>query len=538
MQGFPELVGSYPLNGASNILLGTQLTLDWSVDIDTAQLTDSNELAKRIVVVDEGRNEFLNVQFVGYVARSRRITLNIPGLRTSTKYKLTVRSGFKDANGRRTIQEYHVGFTTAEAQFSTVALINPPDSSTLIASPYQFTWSPSVASTGVVSLGYDVNFYENGIILGTFTTPTNSLTLTPGSYEGVLGELLGRSLGWDVTVRDNVGATGTATYGPPTDRWTVLFSQPSQFADPSSSSRYIFEQFDTPASFTLLSITPEDNETHLSSVPYVKMIFTQPVASGTVADSIYFTRKDQMPRNDIVASYLELPVSGSWVVSGQEVTFTFTEPVYANTRYTISVLKGLRDVNGQYLTENFKSRFSTQYDPYYVDARLVKAKLRSEASTMPDDLINFYIYTQSLQANALFQASTLGLPGLASAIDSFPESMVRDGVRLRGYAVLNWVLSSTLYEIYASILIDEIRNVGRKRKLADFEESLNDDFLAAIKMAQEKVQQEMEHWRTFLTYSPSSSFASAGRGDMYNYDAMTAGDWSLDCAEKGRGDYV
>jgi len=538
MVGYPELVYNYPVNGSTSISVNTDFTLDWSIDISLSQVTDANELAKRFVLFDEETNAVIALTYVSYEASDKRLTLRPASvLRSSTKYRLIVRSGFQDANGRKTRQDYTISFTTASIGLTAVSLLSPTNGSSLLESPYVFTWNPTTSTTGVVGLAYDVNFYENGINIGTFTSVGTELVLADGSYEATLGSLQGRTLSWEVVTRTNFGySSGTVYYTAPSARWSILFDTGSQIstpADPSSSRVYDFEEYSYPVPLVVDSVTPEHLSTNQVAFPVISLTFTQPIVTGGLNSYFSVVRKDQLPRNDIPASYLESTVSGSWSVDGTVATFTPSETFYSNMRYTVSVRKGLSSYNGsQTLGENFSYQFSSLYDPYYVDIRVIKARLRSEASTMPDDLINYYIYLASLEAKAKFSAWILG-GSVGTFGDSLLETYVRDTNNLKGFGVLKWVEAYTLVQLYASILVDELRNVGRRRRLGDYEEALTDDFLAGIKDAKQAAADEMIKWEVYLT--PSGHIGYATRMSDVNLDMTNYFDVSLDWGEINRG---
>ena len=503
MVGFPELVYSSPTNGQTDVQLGTPIIIDWSSDIDTSQLTDPSILAQKIVLLNEQTNAIIPLSFTSYTSRTRRAILQpTTGLDGVSKYRLIIRAGFKDSLGRKTQQDYTVAFTTLSAGFTSVSLIIPPDGSTLTTAPYSFTWSATtITGTGLTGVGYNVDFFENGSSVGSFTTTDNSLLLTTGGYEGVLGTLSGRTLSWSVTTRTCIGVTGTPIYSGPSTKSSIHFSAPIIAADPSSAKSYDYNGYTVPAPLFVQSMYPDSGATMLNSVPSITIICSQPVASGSIASYIKITRKDQLPRNDIPTSYSEFTVSGDFSVLGRVITFTPSEALFPSSRYYIRVLPGLTALNGEILTEAFESQFSSSYSPYYVDIRAIKAKLRSASVDMPDDLINYYIFLKSLDANALYQAWLLQLPNTATYGDALPESFVRKNTNVRGYAVLRWVQAAVLYEIYASILVDELRNIGRKRALGDYEESLSASFIEGVKAAKAHEFSEMEYWHSILTPS-------------------------------------
>ena len=535
---YPELVYSYPDSNQKDVAVTSPITLDWSNDLDVTQFSSPSSLAQRFILFREDTNDVVSLAYTSYNPSTRRVTLTPSStLLGNCKYRLVVKTGLKDSLGRKTVYDFVVPFTTASVGLSTVTLTNPPDSSVLTSAPYHFIWSPTVVTTGVVGLGYDVSFYEHGNLVGAFTTTNSYLDLIPGSYEGVLGNLTGRTFEWCVTARTNVGVTGTVYYANPSSKFTISFGSATAdrvSTDATSSRTYAFDEFTVPKTLYVESIDPENLTTQQVVFPPIAVHFSTPIATGNYSSYFSVVRKDQIPRNDTPNSYLEFPVSGTWSFSGVVATFTPNDVLYKNARYTIKVAKGLPSYdNSQTLTQTYTSQFSTLFDPYYVDIRVIKSRIRSEANTLPDDLINFYIHSASLEAKAKYQAWLYGIPTTAQWGDALQETMVRDTTNLRSYGVLKWVEAVTLYHLYSSILIDEIRNVGRTRRLNDYQESLMEPFLSAIKEAKQDAKDEIQQWEQFLT--PGGLVGSTSR--MYNtsLDWVNSGDLSLDFAEINRG---
>jgi hypothetical protein len=264
-------------------------------------------------------------------------------------------------------------------------------------------------------------------------------------------------------------------------------------------------------------------------------LFSEAPASG-FQSFLSVTRKDQLSRTDKPDSFLVFNVAGSWSLTGKTATFTSTENILSNTRYQIEVNKNLRSTSGRLIETPIKQQFSSLYDPYYVDIRVIKSRLRSEAQNMSDDLINYFIYIASLDAKAKYQSWLLNIPNIAIYPfgTTLAESTVRDSGNLSSYGVNKWTEACTLYEIYSSILVDELRNIGRDRKLADYSESLSNDFNKAIQMAKDKAKEDMEYWDGYII--PDATLNTTSR--MYDYDeSLIWHDASLDDYIKNRGQF-
>jgi hypothetical protein len=95
------------------------------------------------------------------------------------------------------------------------------------------------------------------------------------------------------------------------------------------------------------------------------------------------------------------------------------------------------------------------------------------------------------------------------------------------------VEARTRVYIYESILSDEIRNVGRTTRLADYQETLTKDFLAAIKMAKDYAEEEMMEWENFL--SPSDTPMMVSRHSLWDSRYWYA-DYMVGDVDAGRED--
>lgn len=527
MAGYLELKETFPKSGELYVSTTRDIILDWSADINTAQFQDANQLAQKLLLINEATNLPVTLTYSSYTARQRRLTLTAT-LAPSTKYRLIIRKGILDSSGRSSILDYTVHFETAASPISSVSLLNPSDGISLEAEPYVFNWSQP-SSSGQVS--FLLKFYENSALVGTFTTSATGVALVEASYSGVLGNLDGRRLAWEVTSRVESG-TGYVLAAPSTRR-SVFFGAYAEPADETSARTYSYNTQTVPAVFAVENYIPEHLSTNLLTFPSIQIDFTEAPATGTMLSFLEVTRKEQLPRNDLGFTYAAHTVSGDWTLSNRTLTFTPTETVDFNLRYEIKVLKGLRSVSGRMLSTTTSFQFCSQYNPYYVDIRAIKSKIRSEAATMSDDLINYHIYNASLAAKSRYYTWLYSVPLAGVFGDMIQEQWVREGGNLKSFGVLKWVEACTLYEIYNSILVDEIRNVGRTRRLADFQEALTADFVKGIEAAKKTVKEEMEYWDDFIVGDgvPMSGIR------QYNYDNyIQDGDHSLQRVIKQRND--
>lgn len=528
MAGYPELTSSIPRSGQTDVLTTQSIYLDWSTDLDTAQFQDPNRLAQKFLLLNERTNQPVALSYASYSSRQRRVELTAD-LEPGSSYRVIVRKGLQDSAGRKSTQDYTVQFSTAQSPLGTCSLLSPTDGVLLETEPFVFTWTAASSASGTVS--YLVRFYENLSLVGSFESASTSLSLTTDSYWGVFGSLQGRRLAWEVAPR--IAAASGYLYAAPTDRRTVFFGPVAPEADDASARTFYWDSGATTAPFEVEATSPGHLDTNLAAWPDIFVTFTEaPEAGWEQYTKLY--RKSQLPRNDQPSTYLEHEVAGTWSLVDRTAYFTPSEDIDYNNRYFLRVASGLPSVTGRTMGP-FEIQFSSLYNPYYVDLRLIRARLRSEGASMPDDLVNYYIHVASLDAKSKYAAWLMDLPGSSMLGDSMIEAWVRDGTNLRSYGVLKWTEACTLFEIYSSILVDEIRNVGRSRRLADYEESLGPEFLEAIKAAKQKAADDMDHWDDYISVDGQPRTSS--RQSYWDYHNLDR-DMSLDGPVRGRDDFL
>ena len=114
------------------------------------------------------------------------------------------------------------------------------------------------------------------------------------------------------------------------------------------------------------------------------------------------------------------------------------------------------------------------------------------------------------------------------------ESLVRDSVTLKSFGALKWTEAAATYMMLKAILNDELRNVGRSRKIGDYSESLSKDFLDAMKLAMEQAKEDLDRWDDYLV--PSGMPRSVSRS--FDWSPATQDfDRSINRVESHRDDF-
>lgn len=480
MTSYPHITYRYPtLNDVNVNDLRTWIVLDWNDHMNESFFSNPITLNEYVKLFRNDTNESIPLEFVQYEATNRRVVIRpavdlVPG----AEYRVFVAAKIPAVNGRKSTFEYTWTFKISGIPVSKPDMIHPPNFSVQPSFPL-LAWS-SVPSAVAYQVVVDDNPTTISPVYEAITVGTN--VIPTGTFDS------------EKTYFWKVRALTAVSTGPYSDTWSFFYGDP-KVAD--VTNRVIWED---PRPFQLKETGFEDGLSNQYEWPTIWVRFNSPVASGWEQ---HFTvvAKSQLPRNDKPQSYQTRTVAGSAWLDVDTIWFVPEEQIEKNTRYEVRIGQKLRDINGETLPEPITLYFTSRYDPYYVDLAAVRARLMSSELNVPDDLINFYIFQASLEAKArvygyLHTASTQGF-----VLDTLKEAYVRDTANLDSYGALKWVEAAAVYKLLTSILIDEIRNIGRRRELGDYSEQLSADILEALKQAIDNVRGEMDQWEDWLVPS-------------------------------------
>ena len=520
MANLPEITYRFP-----TIASGPQsdptpsIIFDWSVDITSTQFSDDAQRAKNLVLMEENTSTIIPTDFVSYTAQTRRVEV-VPAssLTPNSIYRILIKSKIQSTDGRKSFNEYHWTFQTASGSVNPeISLLAPGDATVQPAGPV-LQWSAvsftASAATGAVS--YTVHLSERFDFSSlNYDTTTTSLSAAP-NYSSFIQE--NTTYYWRVLAH-TVGATGNWS-----ETWSFYYGRviPSDI-----NNRQFFPDVDT---FEVKKVGFKQGLSNQSAFPTISLRFNSiPVSS--YSSFINVTRKSVLPRNDDEDSYLEVAVSGTWTQTSSTLVFVPTEEIINNTRYEIRILPELTNTTGYEIGDEYSFWFTSKYSPFYVSPRTIRARFLGAEQQVPDDLINFYIYQASLEANARYWGYTSSVEYVA---DSLEEPVVRDSSNLTSFGVLKWTESAASYKILKAILFENLRDIGRTERLGDSLVSLTKDFIAGIDKALEIVAQELEQWESYL--APSSYPISVSKSSRWTPCEWNS-DWSIMRLEARRDDY-
>lgn len=511
---YPRLVAFFPKDGDGlSSDLRPNIVLDWSADMQTGQFSDDNTRAQLVMLLDTDTATIIETSYVDYEAKNRRVTL-VPtqDLDRGKTYRVVVKQGVKDTYGRSSTNDYMWTFTTAGASIGKVQLLSPANYTIQSTFP-TLSWL-AVSGTGTIyyNVEIDNNPSFNSVTWSTVTTDVSVLPV--GTFPSA------------VTYYWRVQAYSATATGAWSDMWSFFYGT---VADVHDTTRQTWAAAD---SFGVSDTLFDNGESHLSAWPDFTIEFTSTPAS-TFSSFITVRKKSVLPRTDVDGDFDWTTWAGTWTQSGNSITFTPDEAPASNTRYEIILSKKMVNEDGLELGEVYKYYVTGKYDPYFVDILNIRSNFGAELINIPDDLINFYIHKASLDARAKY---AVYLYGVGYFVGNSNEDLIRESSPdVKGWGVLKWTEAVATYNLLKMALIEEVRNVGRDRRLDDFSESLSGDFVNAIKEAMNRVKEEIETWEDLLT--PTDSPMTTIRHYDWHPSVMD-GDYSIMDVEANRDEWL
>lgn len=509
---FPFLTYRYPISANGPVADPlTNIAFSWNVNVVSTQFSDPVQLEQFVVLLRKSTGIEVPVVYNNYLPGERQVIVNpATPLEFGETYIVIVNNGVKDIIGRYSQQDYRWEFTLSNSPVSKVNTVSPTDAVVLNYFPnFQFA---AIPATGVVN--YELQIctqfdFVNNTYDGTFTfTQTGSdgtLSVTPAGY-----------FPFETTYYWRIQASTESATGAWSSINSFYFGQTRQ-AHPTTQAGW-----SDPLPFTWVRNTWPNGLSNQPNFPNIGVIFNNPVASFNFT----FTAESLLPRNDEPATYIVSSVGGTWSAPGSAIYFTPTDTIQTNTRYQLTIPYDTTDIYGNQLGTDLVFYFTSQYDPYYISIREIRARFMGSDINIPDDLINYYIYVASLEAKARYYGLVF-FPGVDTFLgDQLKEQFVRDTPNLNSYGLLKWTAAAATYLMLQAILRREMFNIGKTRTLGDDTVKVDKDFLAAIQAAKQDAQEELLAYQELLT--PASNALSASPGSLWspgnmNYDLQIGG---------------
>lgn len=515
---YPRLLAYYPKESDGLARVDQPIVMDWSSDLEVGQFTDDAQRARLVQLILVTTAVIVPTTFGSYDPRNKRLVLRpSTALEYGETYRVVVNTGVRDTYGRRSVDQYTWTFKVEGGALGRVELLSPTNFSVQPIFP-ELVWSAVVPPPpGTGSITYRVEVDNNpGFVSPTWSGDVvdDTSIIPPGVFTP------GLTYYWRVRA-----FTDTAT-GSFSEVWGFFYGS---IAEAHGGTRRTYPEVDT---FRLVGSSFENGLSNLPGFPDIVLEFSVPLATAEFGSNVITRFKAVYPRVDDPDSFRYADWPGSWIISGSTATFIPSGSISRNTRYEIVIGDRLLSDDGRQLGESHTLWFTSEYDPYYVSLEIIRSRFMVELSRLPDDLINLYIHRASLDANARYYGilHTALVPGLGTDLS---EAAVRDeGVLSPGYGIAKWTEALACYNLLKLALMEEIRNVGRSRRLGDYQEELSRDFVDAVKAALDEVEKELDEWEEFLSLGDSPT--SAVPSELWS-PAFRRYDWSVKDIEAQRG---
>lgn len=483
---YPQVTYVFPsdLDPATN--LTPQLIIDWSTDINEQEFQGSN-LVKNVKVYNTDTGANVSLTFNTYEINKRRIILNFASaLAPNTRYTVLINKGVKDKNRRSLQLSRNWTFTTIASAVNTPVIIQPAAYSTVSSLSFQFT---PVAGEEVVFEISSTPSFSNILFTGSSTTSpfTPVFTFTEGS-----------TYYWRAKSRN----TTTLLESSWSETRSFLFS--TAVAAPVITNTVL----------TIIEHGFDQENSNLLTWPEISLTFNQPIDIATLTTAAKLTKEGVLGRLDQPNSLYPQIVNGTWSLSGSKYVFTPTGNIEDNTKYLLKIDNKVLASSGISLDREYELIFFGKFTPFFANRFEVETILGNKTKHLPKGLIDFNIHRASLDAQVRIigaQGSVLDAWNLIIAPPS--ESLVRSQ-NPSGYLVVRWVAHTAVVYLLKRILINEIDNVGRTFKLADYSESLDKDFIDGLKELIRDVENEISRLESLILGS------SVDYGERHNKSSI------------------
>lgn len=182
----------------------------------------------------------------------------------------------------------------------------------------------------------------------------------------------------------------------PTDISTSVLGDPVTTVTTSS----------TGTTFTVLSVTPENQSTNLNILNQdylIDVLFNSAVSSTNLASRVsIITEPVNGDINDLTISYSGVISNATLTASGSHLFITIPSGMLKVNNVVSFVLdETLTNTSSVALSEDYEFYFTTKYEPLYSSIRRLKLDYGSFLTNVPDDTINLAIFEASKEADML-----------------------------------------------------------------------------------------------------------------------------------------
>lgn len=444
---FPSVLFFNPDVNTDNSIttLNPVMNITFNTDIDYTQVSTTTELNKVIYLIEESTKRYIPLTFVSYSSKSLVLTTSgslSPGL----FYQLTVLNTLRSEQGRTSTNNRSFAFQAKSSDLSTPVLVAPADNTSITSIP-MFVWN-TITNPGTGSLTYRIQIDKHLEFNANEWSTTTSLA---SAYPGISFSI-GETYYW------RVSATYTSTAGSSISAFSSINS--FYFGSSDSPSPETQQTYEDVLAFEISRQSILNGLSNQATFPSLIFTFNTAISSSTVTSStLLFTKEsvDGYPNGN------KTNVGCTYTFSNgnKTITITPTDNIVQNSRYSIVFTSGILNTNGDSL-ESFTTYFTSRYSPLYVGLNVIRANFGRFLIPYSDDLLNFYIFRESLNVNREFifyYSSWTGGP---------VEDQVRNFIFTLTYPMEKYVECKVSERLLTNRYYELLENAGSNQKLADF----------------------------------------------------------------------
>lgn len=450
----------------------------------------------------------VELSYLDYVVATKTLKVQpTTALTPGTTYKLIIHSksdGFLSAAGRPLHKSTFYEFTVSEISFPKLQLVSPGNGVVVPDQILITTFVPAITGSAVViaQLSQNRNFAVVDWVgaIPASASVNHELAVTPAPLTDTTYYLRTRLL-------DATSGFG----GEWSDIWNFYYgSRESVYPE----SRRQIEDEETYFS-RVTSIGFTDGNFNLTTWPSISVTFSADIPTGSTN---YFS----IIRQPVDAAS-PTSVAGDWTIVGSVATFTPTEEIRNNSRYTLTLSAGLVDSLGSELPAA-SYYFVSRYTPFYAQPLEVRAVLGGMIGDVSDDLIAYFIHKVSLDVN---WRSRLQPTQMLDPLYIFGGASVSDLQITRNpalYAINQWTILGAAMMLLQTKLFEFVPGADGSLQIADYRESLGssnvlrfiNDKIKELRLKQEEY--EMQFSRKALRPRTGVRSATTSFGTQTSFD--------------------
>jgi len=374
---YPTIIAFSPTTATTGIGVLPTISVEFSMGMELTQF--SSTINNYILLVEQGSGNSVDVEYGAYDTATNTLTFTPSAdLTNGSYYQVTVLDDVQSDAGRTMELDFSWVFQVNSGSLDQVTLVAPANDTSQTTIP-TLVWSAVTSA-----LNYDVQ------VATSLEFNTESLLYNSATSAVVL-PLNAETYPEDDTYYWKVRATSGTIQGPWSDYRKFYYGT---YASPAIASRVTYPR---ESAFGVITALPADKTSNQSTWPTISATFSDTVASGTVNSTnfdVTYGPVDGDPSGNTGT------VAGTLTTTGTLVTFTPTDPIVENTKYTITITD-IQSVSGD-TAAAVSYYFTSNYVPYYIGYAKLRARFGEFLSDYSIDFINRQILLSSIECNRMF----------------------------------------------------------------------------------------------------------------------------------------